>query len=199
MKGIINEKVELKEMPDYKSPTLKTYEVGEIVEINEAYDSSGWCRIPYNGTYAFINFEPVYLTDEKYVLLEKQVNVTKEPHNNSEIISVFGYGKNFFIIDVVEIDNQRWIKVREYFGNEGFIPYTTQIQQLSKFVSEESSIEKSFISKGVFGGILMIVIAAVWFFGSYFYLRRIFFYPPILFCIGIYAVIRGIQDKNLKG
>ncbi len=44
---------------------------------------------------------------------------------------------------------------------------------------------------GVLGGLLMIVIAVVWFVlglaGN-----RIFFYPPILFVIGVIAVIKGL-------
>ena len=43
----------------------------------------------------------------------------------------------------------------------------------------------------VIGGIVMMVIAVVWFVVGWM-AGRIFFYPPILFIIGIVAVIRGI-------
>ncbi len=58
--------------------------------------------------------------------------------------------------------------------------------------------EKSGIQKGMLGGIIMIAIAVVWFFvglaGGY-----IFYYPPILFVIGIYALIKGLIDRNVAG
>jgi hypothetical protein len=44
---------------------------------------------------------------------------------------------------------------------------------------------------GVFGGILMILIAVVWFVAGLAG-GRIFFYPPILLIIGIVSVIKGL-------
>jgi hypothetical protein len=58
--------------------------------------------------------------------------------------------------------------------------------------------EKAGIDKGVVGGIAMIVIAAVWFFGGL-AAGYIFYYPPILALIGIYAVIKGLTTGNLAG
>lgn len=58
--------------------------------------------------------------------------------------------------------------------------------------------EKAGVKKGVLGGIVMIVIALVWFFAGL-AADRIFFYPPILFVIGLYALIKGIADGNIAG
>ena len=58
--------------------------------------------------------------------------------------------------------------------------------------------EQKGIQKGVVGGILMVVIAVVWFFGGLAF-DRIFFYPPILLIIGVYAIVKGIADKNMSG
>jgi hypothetical protein len=44
---------------------------------------------------------------------------------------------------------------------------------------------------GVLGGLLMILIAVVWFVLGL-AANRIFFYPPILFVIGVIAVIKGL-------
>jgi DNA-directed RNA polymerase subunit RPC12/RpoP len=50
------------------------------------------------------------------------------------------------------------------------------------------------INAGLLGGVAMMVIAVVWFvlglMGGF-----IFFYPPILFVIGIAALIKGIIDR----
>ena len=58
--------------------------------------------------------------------------------------------------------------------------------------------EKRGIQKGVVGGLIMIVIAVVWFFAG---LAQgyIFYYPPFLFVIGIYALLKGIFTLNIVG
>jgi len=47
------------------------------------------------------------------------------------------------------------------------------------------------VNSGAIGGILMMIIAAAWFFVGLSF-NRIFFYPPILFVIGAIAVIKGL-------
>jgi hypothetical protein len=47
-------------------------------------------------------------------------------------------------------------------------------------------------NSGIIGGILMIVIAVVWFVVGYFAADRIFFYPPILFVIGLLSIVKGL-------
>ena len=44
----------------------------------------------------------------------------------------------------------------------------------------------------------MMAIAVIWFFAGY-GAGYIFFYPPILFLIGLYAFIKGIVTGNLSG
>ena len=58
--------------------------------------------------------------------------------------------------------------------------------------------EKAGVRKGVLGGVVMIVIAAIWFFVGL-AAGRIFFYPPILAVIGVFAVIKGLATGNLAG
>lgn len=59
-------------------------------------------------------------------------------------------------------------------------------------------LEKAGINKGVWGGIIMMVIAVIWFFGALSF-GWIFFYPPILFLIGLYAFIKGLLTGNIRG
>ena len=60
------------------------------------------------------------------------------------------------------------------------------------------TLEKKGLEKGILGGVIMMGIALIWFFagiaGGY-----IFFYPPILFIIGLYAFIKGLRRGNLAG
>ncbi|MEE8105989.1 MAG: hypothetical protein V3T86_10685 [Planctomycetota bacterium] len=58
--------------------------------------------------------------------------------------------------------------------------------------------ERAGIRGGVMGGVLMIIIAAVWFYVGW-QAGRIFFYPPILALIGLYAIIKGMSEGNYDG
>ena len=58
--------------------------------------------------------------------------------------------------------------------------------------------ERQGVQKGVVGGIVMIIISAVWFFGGM-AAGIIFYYPPILFAIGCYALIKGLVTGNISG
>lgn len=65
-------------------------------------------------------------------------------------------------------------------------------------VGSGNSLEGRGIRAGALGGIVMIIIAIVWFFAGL-AADRIFFYPPILLVIGIYALIKGLADGNIAG
>jgi len=60
------------------------------------------------------------------------------------------------------------------------------------------ALEKKGVDMGVVGGLLMMGGAAAWFFiglaGGY-----IFFYPPVLFVIGIFALLKGLFTGNVAG
>jgi hypothetical protein len=51
---------------------------------------------------------------------------------------------------------------------------------------------------GMMGGLLMMVIGAVWFFGGLAF-GLIFWYAPILFVIGLVGFIRGMFTGNIAG
>jgi hypothetical protein len=56
--------------------------------------------------------------------------------------------------------------------------------------------EQKAMKKGVLGGLILILIAVVWFFGGL-AIDRIFYYPPVLLIIGIVAIIKGALEGNL--
>ena len=60
------------------------------------------------------------------------------------------------------------------------------------------AMEKKATSKGVIGGIAMMAIAAIWFVLGWI-AGYIYFYPPILFLIGAYALIKGLAQGNYSG
>lgn len=74
---------------------------------------------------------------------------------------------------------------------------TARIQQEQKESSYFTPEQKG-MKKGVLGGLIMILIAVVWFFGGL-AINRIFFYPPVLLVIGIVAIVKGAVEGNLAG
>ena len=80
--------------------------------------------------------------------------------------------------------------------------YRQREQQLVQSGSESNggffATEEKAISNGVLGGVAMMIIAVIWFVVGYSF-GRIFFYPPVLFLIGVYAVIKGVSTNNYTG
>jgi len=60
------------------------------------------------------------------------------------------------------------------------------------FSGFEFGLERSLANKGALAGVLMMVIAVVWFVCGLIFLNRIFFYPPVLFIVGLIAFIKGL-------
>jgi hypothetical protein len=58
--------------------------------------------------------------------------------------------------------------------------------------------EKAGIRYGVAGGLIMMAIAVVWFVAGLMF-DWLFYYPPILFCIGVFALIKGLVTGNIAG
>jgi len=83
-------------------------------------------------------------------------------------------------------------------------PEADRLVQREREIKEEDassgtfSSEKKMISKGMLGGGIMMAIAVVWFFGGL-YAGYIFYYPPILFLIGVYALVKGLINRNVTG
>ena len=79
-----------------------------------------------------------------------------------------------------------------------------QAERIEKIASDSQGgagffdYEKKGIQKGVCGGLTMMAIAFVWFFGGL-CIGIIFFYPPILFIIGLYSFVKGMATGNFSG
>lgn len=58
--------------------------------------------------------------------------------------------------------------------------------------------ERRGLDKGILGGVVIMAIAVVWF-GLGWMAGYIFFYPPILFLIGLFGMLKGIFSGNVAG
>lgn len=82
-------------------------------------------------------------------------------------------------------------------------PEANRLITLEKEAAQEETAgffaqEQKGIQKGVLGGAIMIAIALIWFVVGLF-AGYIYFYPPVLFIIGVYALVKGVVKGNLKG
>lgn len=57
------------------------------------------------------------------------------------------------------------------------------------------ALEQRWANSGIMGGLLMMAIAVVWFVGALVYADRIFFYPPVLFVVGLIAFFKGLAGE----
>lgn len=79
-------------------------------------------------------------------------------------------------------------------------PEADRLVQLEREAKEEEDStgmfapERKGIKMGVWGGVIMITIAVVWFVTGWIF-GYIYFYPPILLGIGVYAIIKGLRKK----
>lgn len=58
--------------------------------------------------------------------------------------------------------------------------------------------EKKGLQKGALGGLAMMAIALVWFVLGW-QAGYIYYYPPILFIIGLVGLIKGLAQRNISG
>lgn len=77
-------------------------------------------------------------------------------------------------------------------------PKLSKLPEASSSKSDFFGPEKTAFEYGVVGGIAMMVIAVVWFVGGLM-CDYIFFYPPVLFIIGLFALIKGLATGNFAG
>ncbi len=71
--------------------------------------------------------------------------------------------------------------------------------------SDESAVDDGFfgpekkgLAKGMAGGLVMMAIAVVWF-GLGWAAGYIFFYPPVLFVVGLFGFLKGMFTGNVAG
>ena len=91
-----------------------------------------------------------------------------------------------------------------YFNLEEHDKVVKEREAAEKILAREKNAtnffepEKKGIRSGVLGGVFMMIVAVVWFFVGLKY-GWVFFYPPILFCIGLFAFFKGLLTGNISG
>lgn len=89
-------------------------------------------------------------------------------------------------------------EIQADLANQGYAPRervaaSDQVEEEGFFAPERRGLKK-----GIVGGIVMMAIAVVWF-GLGWAAGYIFFYPPVLFVIGLFGALKGIFTGNVAG
>lgn len=79
--------------------------------------------------------------------------------------------------------------------------YTPRERAVASDAAEDDGFfapERRGLDKGILGGVIMMGIAVAWF-GLGWMAGYIFFYPPILFLIGLFGTLKGLFTGNVAG
>ena len=79
--------------------------------------------------------------------------------------------------------------------------YTPRFGSSAEIVDDDEGFfapERRGLDRGMLGGAVMMLIAAVWF-GLGWVAGFIFFYPPVLFVIGLFGLLKGMLAGNVAG
>jgi hypothetical protein len=85
----------------------------------------------------------------------------------------------------LDADEQRALEVR-------------QAEIAAEEKADGMALERKAFSMGLLGGGIMMAVAVAWLFAGLMF-DRLFYYPIILFVLGLVAAIKGLIDGNLAG
>lgn len=152
---IIDQTVKVTSEPDFNSPTITELAVGSEIEIGGVRKNLGkeWVAVMLpTGQKGYLPGDVRIYHIKPAILLDKNVNLYAAPSAQSPVKTIYNKNAKLYLTDVVEQDNQKWVKVRDDSGNEGFIGAQTRI----KLIPE--------VTKGV--GQKMMLYGALWCIGG---------------------------------
>lgn len=134
----------------------------------------------------------------RVALRQEQVEARVEPAADAPVLTKLKNGAQFFLGEPTP--DGGWLHVRTITMKDGYVPAGTGVAEMETETEEGDafSLEKKGIRMGVLGGLIMMAIAVAWFVIGW-AAGYIFFYPPILFVIGVIALVKGLLTGNVAG
>jgi hypothetical protein len=90
-----------------------------------------------------------------------------------------------------------------YFKEESYKSYRKNQDDIEDYnrktdkMLKHFSMERFLLKTGIIGGILIMLVSCTWFYLAY-ESNRFYIYPPILFVIGLIALMKGIISRIKK-
>lgn len=87
-------------------------------------------------------------------------------------------------------------EIQAELSGAGYVPR----ERVSETVEDDGIFapERRGLDKGILGGAVMMLIAVVWFALGW-AAGYIFYYPPVLFVIGLFGLVKGLLTGNVSG
>ena len=139
----------------------------------------------------------------RVALDQPEVIARREPSEEAPRLTRLLKGTQFFVAEGAPT-NPGWLRIQTITQKTGYIPDSTHTRAAPMPSDDDDDDHDAFaperrgISAGMVGGIIMMVIAVVWFVLGWM-AGIIFIYPPILFVIGLFAFFKGLFTGNVAG
>jgi hypothetical protein len=143
---ILDEQVKVYSSMDANAVSIATLPKGTEIELGPAKRRTGKLWVPIvmsTGQQAFIPGEARINIIRQGALLQNNVKLLTEPKDDANVKLLLSRNTNLEILQVVDQEGYKWVKVRDSNNNEGFINGNTRIrlvQQKTKAMGRKNMV-----------------------------------------------------------
>ena len=128
---ILDERVAVRADMDPRAPVVMDVDAGDEVDLGKVRERDGqpWVKVRLrDGSSGYLPGDTKVMVMKETALLQEEVEVHASPTMQSPLQRRFKKGERFYLLDVVKNDAEEWVRVRDFSGEEGFIPGETRIR-----------------------------------------------------------------------
>ena len=132
---VLDEKVKVYSSMDANAVSIATLTEGSEIEFGPAKRKAGKVWVPITlstGQQAFIPGEARIYVLRQGTLMQNNVNLLAEPVEEAMGKQQLARNTRVDILQVVERDGQKWVKIRDSNGSEGYIAGNTRIRVIQQ-------------------------------------------------------------------
>ena len=132
---VLDEKVKVYSSTDANAVSIATLTEGSEIEFGPAKRKAGKVWVPITlstGQQAFIPGEARIYVLRQGTLMQSNVNLLAEPAEEALVKQQLARNTRVDILQVVERDGQKWVKIRDSNGSEGYIAGNTRIRVIQQ-------------------------------------------------------------------
>jgi len=132
---VLDEKVKVYSSMDANAVSIATLTEGSEIEFGPAKRKAGKVWVPITlstGQQAFIPGEARIYVLRQGTLMQNNVNLLAEPAGEASVKQQLARNTRVDILQVVERDGQKWVKIRDSNGSEGYIAGNTRIRVIQQ-------------------------------------------------------------------
>ena len=154
---ILDEQVKVYSSMDANAVSIATLTEGSEIEYGPAKRKGGKVWVPITlstGQQAFIPGEARIYALRQGALMQNNVDLLTEPAVGTLVKQQLTRNTKFVIQQVVERDGQKWVKIKDESGNEGYIAGNTRIRVIQQKT-------KAMGRKNILSGVMWLIAGSV--------------------------------------